>query len=157
MGTRPPKGLGPSKPNMRALTGPSAKLDPTYLGWRADNPTFQILSMAILSNLLLHVPVEEYFHLPKFSLSATTPIGEEPRRPESTAWGHRSRELAFQEAHPEALRPLAGQWVVLEGETVVAHGNEPVRVVSEARSKGVRIPYVFFVEEAKEDVAWIGL
>jgi len=88
---------------------------------------------------------------------AATLVGEEPRRSEKPTWGHRSRELAFQQAHPEALRRLAGQWVVLEGETVIAHGNEPVRVVSEARSRGVRIPYVFFVEEAEDDVAWIGL
>ncbi len=155
--TRPPEGLGPSEPNVRALTGRGAELDPTHLGWRADNPTFQILRMAVLSNLLLYATAEGYLHLAPSSLSAITPIGKEPRRPESHAWGQRSREVAFQQAHPEALRPFAGQWVVLEGETIVAHGDDPARVVSDARSKGVRIPYVFFVEEATDDVAWIGL
>lgn len=156
-GTRPPKGLGPSRPNVRALAGQSAELEPTHLGWRADNSTFQILRTAILSNLLLYAHATGYLHLPPSSLSATTPIGGEPRRPESPAWGHRSREVAFQEAHPEVLRPFAGQWVVLEGETIIAHGDDPARVVSDARSKGVRIPYVLFVEEATDDVAWIGL
>lgn len=78
-------------------------------------------------------------------------------QPESAAAGHRVRELKFQESHPEAFCPFVGQWVVLEGETIVAHGSDPIRVVAEARSRAVRVPYVFFVEEPKEDSVWIGL
>lgn len=154
---RPPEGLGPSTPNVQVLAGRSAELDLTHLGSRADNAALRILRTAILSNFSLYTPAAVYLHLPPSSLSAAAPIGRESRRPESPAWRHRSREVAFQEAHPEALSPFAGQWVVLEGETIVAHGDDPARVVSDARSKGIRIPYVFFVEEATDDVAWIGL
>ena len=71
--------------------------------------------------------------------------------------GHRVRELNFQESNPSALRPFVGQWVVLEGESIMAHGSDPVRVVADARSQGVRVPYVFYVEEPKDDTVWIGL
>ena len=70
---------------------------------------------------------------------------------------HRARELEFRNSHPEAFQPFAGQWVVLEREDIVAHGHDPVLVVAEARSKGVRIPYVFRVEEQGDDTSWIGL
>ena len=70
---------------------------------------------------------------------------------------HRRRELAFQRAHPEAFVPLVGQWVALEGETIVAHGDDPVRVVTDARSKGVRVPYVFYVDKPEDDVVQFGL
>jgi hypothetical protein len=43
------------------------------------------------------------------------------------------------------LRSFAGQWVVLEGEAIVAHGKDPQQVVVEARAKGIRVPYIFYV------------
>lgn len=71
---------------------------------------------------------------------------------------NRRRELRFRETNPDALRALAGQWVVLEGEAIVASGKHPLEVVSEARAKGIRAPYIFYLEEPpKEDVVWIGL
>ena len=44
------------------------------------------------------------------------------------------------------MRRLAGQWVVLEGEQLVAHGKNAVRVVASARRRGVTVPFVFYVE-----------
>jgi len=85
--------------------------------------------------------------------SWTTPVQET----KSLAISHRIKELRFQREHPEAFRLLAGQWVVLEGETIVTHGKDPVSVVAEARSRAVRVPYVFYVEESKDDSVWIGL
>ena len=70
---------------------------------------------------------------------------------------HRSRERAFREAHRETLRQFAGQWVVLEGEVIVAHGKDPAWVVAVARARGINTPYVFYVEETREDEVWIGL
>ncbi|MBI4515293.1 MAG: hypothetical protein HY699_05685 [Deltaproteobacteria bacterium] len=72
--------------------------------------------------------------------------------------GHRSRELQWRRTHAHVLRALAGQWVVVEGEELVAHGPNAVRVVAESRQKGVETPYLFFVEpDDAGDVVRIGL
>ena len=69
----------------------------------------------------------------------------------------REREDAWCRTHPEALRGHTGQWVVVEGEAIVAHGSDPARLVSEARQRGIRSPYVFFVEESDSDFVRLGL
>lgn len=90
---------------------------------------------------------------PRPIFSSSTEVQET----KSLAISHRIKELRFQREHPEAFRLLTGQWVVLDGETIVTHGKDPVRVVADARSRGVRVPYVFYVEESKDDSVWIGL
>jgi hypothetical protein len=65
--------------------------------------------------------------------------------PEPPAPGHRTRELEWRRTHREVLRNFAGQWVVVEGEQVVTHGKDPQQVVVDARAKGIRIPYIFYV------------
>ena len=76
-------------------------------------------------------------------------------RPSST--GFRSRELEWRRANPEALKAIAGQWVVLEGEEIIAHGHDLLQVDAEARARGIKIPYLFYVEAADENVVQIGL
>ncbi len=65
--------------------------------------------------------------------------------PELPLTGHRIRELEWRRTHREALCRFAGQWVVLEGEEIVAHGTDPQQVVIDARAQGVRIPYIFYI------------
>jgi lactam utilization protein B len=69
----------------------------------------------------------------------------------------RARELAWRCAHEDELQAYAGQWVVLEGEQIVAHGENPAGAVEQARSQGIRVPYVFYVEEYRPGVVLIGL
>ncbi len=69
----------------------------------------------------------------------------------------RHRELEWRRSHRDLLQTYAGQWVVLEGEEIVAHGDNMVQPVERARSQGIRIPYVFYVEESRPDVVTIGL
>ena len=69
----------------------------------------------------------------------------------------RRRELDWRRTHAEILGAFANQWVVLEKEQIVAHGEDPVRVINDAKSKGVRTPYIFFVEPKTENVIAIGL
>lgn len=54
--------------------------------------------------------------------------------PEPPAAGHRDRELEWRRTHREALCNFAGQWVVLEGDAIVAHGTDPQQTVIEARA-----------------------
>ena len=54
--------------------------------------------------------------------------------------------MRFYHEHPEAFSDLIGHWVVLEGESIAAQGTDPVSVVSEARKKGIPVPFIFRVE-----------
>ena len=67
------------------------------------------------------------------------------------------RENAWRRTHEAELAAYAGQWVVLEGETIVAHGTEPARLIEKAKGQGVQIPYIFYVEELTPDVVMMGL
>jgi hypothetical protein len=41
---------------------------------------------------------------------------------------------------------------------IIAHGRDVARVITCARCKGIKIPYVLYVEEPRgEDVAYMGL
>ena len=42
------------------------------------------------------------------------------------------------------------EWVVLDGERLIGHGGDPPPLVAQARSEGVRIPFVYFVREETE-------
>jgi hypothetical protein len=55
---------------------------------------------------------------------------------------HRQRELEWIETRPDEMRRLAGEWVVLEGEDLVAHGKHATRVVATARRKGIKVPFL---------------
>ena len=69
----------------------------------------------------------------------------------------RNQELEWRRSHAETLEAFANQWVVLEGEQIMAHGEDPVQVINEAKSKGVCTPYIFLVEPKMENVIAIGL
>jgi hypothetical protein len=64
----------------------------------------------------------------------------------------RSREIAWRRAHEHELRALAGQWVILEGDELIASGPDPRPLVATARARGIQVPYLFFVEPAGENV-----
>lgn len=70
----------------------------------------------------------------------------------------RGREMDFVRDHPEVFDGLVGQWIVLEGQTIIAHGDDPAQIASEARTKGVRVPFLFRVERKRsKDEGTIGL
>lgn len=72
--------------------------------------------------------------------------------------GPRSIEWNWRRANFSCLRrDYSEQWVAVEGREIVAHGRDPLQVVAEARDKGVRIPYVFYVGSHEEGVSWVGL
>ena len=71
--------------------------------------------------------------------------------------GFRERELEWRRTHAEALEQFENEWVVLEGETIIAHGSNAAHVIREARSQGIRTPYVFFVEPEVSNIIRFGL
>jgi hypothetical protein len=84
--------------------------------------------------------------------------GAARKRQEVIKSTHRQRELEWIETHTDEMRRLAGEWVVLEGEDLVAHGKNATRVVASARRKGIKVPFVFYVESPDiEPTAHFGL
>jgi len=69
----------------------------------------------------------------------------------------RSRELHFREVRQDLFKALSGQWVCVEGESIVAHGSDVAGVVAEARRKGVQVPYIFRVSSEPEGSVRMGL
>jgi Family of unknown function (DUF5678) len=69
----------------------------------------------------------------------------------------RDRELEWRQTHAEELRAYANEWVALEGEEIIAHDRDPVRVFEQAKQRGISSPYIFYVESADESVVRIGL
>ncbi len=70
---------------------------------------------------------------------------------------YRHREREWLRTQKEAVQKLAGQWIVVEGEEIVSHGDDPLQVVSEAREKGIQIPYIIHLAVTRKDEVLIGL
>lgn len=80
------------------------------------------------------------------------------KAPETIVSQHRRREAEWIRTHTSELRRYAREWICLEGERIVSHGRDVARVVASARRKGVKIPYVLYVEEPRgQDVVYMGL
>jgi hypothetical protein len=46
---------------------------------------------------------------------------------------------------------------VLEGEEIIAHAPDAAQAIRQAKTQGIRTPYVFFVEPESDDSVRIGL
>jgi hypothetical protein len=77
---------------------------------------------------------------------------------QASLFKHRELEWEWRRANEDFLRRnYLDQWVVLDGEEIVAFGRDPLEVVAQAKRKGVLIPYVFRVARTAEGISWIGL
>lgn len=52
---------------------------------------------------------------------------------------------------------MRGEWILIEGDQLVAHGRDYVRVVEEGRAVGIRIPFAVFIPEALTSAVMMGL
>ena len=69
----------------------------------------------------------------------------------------RHRELEWRRTHSAELTPYENQWVVLEGEEIIAHDSDASQAIRQAKSRGIRTPYIFFVEPESDNSVRIGL
>jgi Family of unknown function (DUF5678) len=69
----------------------------------------------------------------------------------------RKREIEWRRTHAIALRQYENQWVVLEGEEIIAHSSDAAQAIRQAKSRGIRTPYIFFVEPESDRSVRIGL
>src|SRR5580692_10167458 len=60
--------------------------------------------------------------------------------------GFRDVETEWMHNHPEELRKRAGEYVVIEGRRIVAYSKDAAVAVQTARRRGVKVPFIFFVE-----------
>lgn len=58
--------------------------------------------------------------------------------------------MRWLEEHASELSTLAGEWLVIEGDALIAHGPDYLAVLAEARQQGVDVP---FVEHVPQHVA----
>jgi hypothetical protein len=60
----------------------------------------------------------------------------------------RDAEMDWLEAHiPELTSSIPGQWIILDGTQLIAHGEDYLAVLKEARQKGVVVPFVARIPE----------
>ncbi len=50
----------------------------------------------------------------------------------------------------ENRQNFLGQWVCLDGDRLVAHGADAVKIYKEAREKGIEVPFVEHIVEEKQ-------
>jgi hypothetical protein len=57
----------------------------------------------------------------------------------------------------EHRHEYVGQWIVLDGDRLVGHGDNPVPIFAQARAEGVAIPFVKFIRDESEPFcgAWL--
>lgn len=58
--------------------------------------------------------------------------------------GRRARELRWIDKNRASYK---GKWVVVEGDTLIASGDEAVQVYREARERGIETPFVVYVAD----------
>lgn len=59
--------------------------------------------------------------------------------------------------HKEEMKQYVGQWVVIEGEEVISSDINPFDAVVEAKNKGVKIPYIIFIDSDDPGTVKMGL
>ena len=98
------------------------------------------------------------------AVTSLGPVEQNPGTPDKQAQsdtdqggGLREQEHAWCRSHVDELRAFSGEWVILEGERIVGHGKDPAALIPEARRQGIKIPYIFHIGEANENVTTIGL
>jgi len=50
----------------------------------------------------------------------------------------------------ENRQKFLGQWVCLDGDRLVAHGTDALKIYKKAREKGIEVPFVEHIVEEKE-------
>jgi hypothetical protein len=84
--------------------------------------------------------------------------GEPAHRPVSRAHVDlREKEHEWCRTHPDELRALRGEWVILEGDRIVGHGTDPAALIYEAKRQAIKIPYIFYVREVDGSLQTLGL
>lgn len=69
----------------------------------------------------------------------------------------RGNELAWIRQHFHELSQLEGQWIVVEGHSLIASGPTVADVMQQATRSGISNPFLYRVQKTRPDVAYMGL
>jgi hypothetical protein len=64
--------------------------------------------------------------------------------------GQNGADVTPSALHREREAEYAGQWLALDGDHLLSHGEDPHKVRAEARAMGVETPFVVFAEDSSE-------
>jgi hypothetical protein len=67
----------------------------------------------------------------------------------------RETELQWLKEHAAEVERLAGKWITIEGDKLIAEGDSFDAVYEAARKMGVQIPFIFLVPP-NEDAIFVG-
>lgn len=84
---------------------------------------------------------------------------EEKRKPRQTGenWQERTEKfwLALRWIDEHQAEYL-GKWVSLDGDTLISFGDDAKQVYTEAKSKGIKVPFIEQVREKETSAYWGG-
>lgn len=86
-----------------------------------------------------------------YSVVANTERTRVAAQPEPAEHETRMAEISWLSSQGELRKRLAGQWVAVEGQHLIAHGERLIKVLEESRSQGVEHPFVVCLPEADEE------
>lgn len=97
--------------------------------------------------------------------SVTGPPGESPERRSQRPVVRRRRRQKFereQELHwlaenTHEIRRLGGQWIVIEGDELIAHGADFFAVLETAKRRGIEIPFIEWIPRQGMTGSSVGL
>ena len=69
----------------------------------------------------------------------------------------RGEEWAWRAKNQREQARLVGNWLVVEGSELITYDPDPVRAVERARSLGILVPYLFYLDPAVGSGAQMGL
>ncbi len=84
---------------------------------------------------------------PHLNPAASPAIRRVPEEPAADPL--RLSEQAWLRANAQLVSQMAGEWVVLEGDNLVAHGPDYAMVRQQARQSGIRIPFILRIPESR--------
>lgn len=85
---------------------------------------------------------------------------EEKRRPQKVNGNWQERTEKFHLARrwiDEHRQEYLGQLICLDGDNLISHGEDAKKVYSEAKAKGIAIPFIEQVREEEPTLLWDGL
>lgn len=77
--------------------------------------------------------------------------------PPRSADPFRTREQDWIDSHREQLEAYRGEWIVVEGDRLVAHSPDAATAFAEARRQGIQVPFVEWIPPMRREGFWMGL
>ncbi|HEX5085650.1 MAG TPA: DUF5678 domain-containing protein [Blastocatellia bacterium] len=105
-------------------------------------PTFE-QALAVVKSL----PLEDKQRLRQWLIEEESKLAGQNGADAPQSALHREKEMQWLNEHEAEY---AGQWLALDGDRLLSHGEDPHKARAEARAMGVETPFVVFAENPDE-------